>query len=172
MPRLVSVAVPIPALDALTYRVPEGLNVPATGARVLVPVGTRRLTGVVTRVGEPPAAGPETGMKDLLDILDGEPFLPPPVVALAEWVAEYYICGVGEAVAAAMPPFAWVESEWRVRVTPEGQDRLERQRSSSTSTLRDRALALLGGGAWMPLRALAFRLDRAGSGRRHRGHCG
>ena len=45
MPRLVSVAVPVPALDALTYRVPDGLDVPAVGARVLVPLGARRLTG-------------------------------------------------------------------------------------------------------------------------------
>jgi primosomal protein N' (replication factor Y) len=170
MPRLVSVAVPVPALDALTYRVPEGLHIPAIGARVLVPVGTRRLTGVVTRAGEPrPSAAPGMGIKDLLDILDGESFLPPSVVALTEWVADYYICGVGEAVAAAMPPFAWVESEWRVRVTPDGQERLERQRPSSASTLRGRALALLDGGAWMPLRAVAFRLERAGAGRRGRG---
>ncbi len=49
MPRLVSVAVPVPGLDLLTYRVPDGLDMPAVGARVLVPLGTRRLTGVVVR---------------------------------------------------------------------------------------------------------------------------
>ena len=170
MPRLVSVAVPVPALDALTYRVPDGLDVPAPGARVLVPVGTRRLTGVVTRVGvTPPSASPGMAIRDLLDILDGEPFLPPAVVALTEWVADYYICGVGEAVAAAMPPFAWVESEWRVRLTAEGQQRLDRERPSAPATLRGRALALLESGTWMPLRAVAFRLERAASGRRGRG---
>ncbi len=170
MPRFVSVAVPVPALDALTYRVPDGLHLPAPGARVLVPVGTRRLTGIVTRVGEPPAAhGREVAVKDLLDIFDGESFLPPPVVALTEWVADYYICGVGEAVAAAMPPFAWVESEWRVRVTDAGRERLERQRASAPSTLRDRSLSLLAGGVWLPLRGVAFQLGRSGAGRRGRG---
>ncbi len=49
MRRLVSVAVPVPGLDLLTYRVPDGLEVPAVGARVLVPLGTRRMTGVVVR---------------------------------------------------------------------------------------------------------------------------
>src|SRR5512140_2366785 len=169
MPRLVSVAVPVPSLDALTYRVPEGLHLPAPGARVLVPVGTRRLTGVVMRAGEPrPAGAREVAIKALLDIFDGEPFLPPSVVALAEWVADYYICGVGEAIAAAMPPFAWVESEWRVRITADGQQRLGRRLASGPSTLRDRALALLDGGAWLPLRAVAFRLEHASAGRRGR----
>src|SRR5215207_8921703 len=45
--RLVSVAVPVPAVDALTYRVPDTLPAPVAGARVLVPLGTRVLTGVV-----------------------------------------------------------------------------------------------------------------------------
>ena len=41
MTRLVSVAVPVPFLDLLTYRVPDGMPMPAVGARVRVPVGTR-----------------------------------------------------------------------------------------------------------------------------------
>jgi primosomal protein N' len=45
--RLVSVALPVPAIDALTYGVPDTLSEPVTGARVLVPLGRRTLTGVV-----------------------------------------------------------------------------------------------------------------------------
>ena len=45
--RLVRVAVPVPALDALTYRVPEDLTLPVAGARVLVPLGKRIITGLV-----------------------------------------------------------------------------------------------------------------------------
>ena len=45
--RLVSVAVPVPFLDALTYTIPEHLPVPAVGARVLVEVGSRIRTGCV-----------------------------------------------------------------------------------------------------------------------------
>jgi len=103
---LVSVAVPVPSLDLLTYRVPEGLSEPRPGARVLVPLGARRLTGVVveTNVRAPESAsGAGVAIKDLLDILDDEPMLPPAVVELAAWVAEYYACGAGEALSAAMP---------------------------------------------------------------------
>ncbi len=39
--RLIRVAVPVPALDALTYHVPDELGDPAIGARVLVPLGNR-----------------------------------------------------------------------------------------------------------------------------------
>jgi hypothetical protein len=36
-------------------------------------------------------------------------------VSLALWVAEYYACGAGEAIGAAMPPRAWIESERHAR---------------------------------------------------------
>jgi len=47
MPRLVSVAVNVPALDPLTYRVPAELPAPPRGGRVLVPLGPRVVTGCV-----------------------------------------------------------------------------------------------------------------------------
>ena len=45
--RLIQVAVPVPQLDALTYSVPPEFADPVVGARVLVPLGKRTLTGVV-----------------------------------------------------------------------------------------------------------------------------
>ena len=168
MSRLVSVAVPVPTLGSLTYRVPEGLPFPVPGARVLVPMGTRRLTGVVTRVGAQPPSR-DVPIRDLLDILDGEAFLPPAVVALAEWVGDYYLCGAGEAMAAAMPPFAWIESEWRVRLSDAGRQRVETGPARMPATLRDRVLSSLAGGGWTPLRHLAYGLEKAAGGRRGRG---
>mgnify|MGYP003483999025 CR=1 FL=1 len=85
--RLVRVAVPVPALDSLTYSLPDHFQTPVVGARVLVPLGSRVLTGCVVEsvdVAEPPAD----------------------VVRLATWVAEYYACGIGSALAPAMPPMA------------------------------------------------------------------
>ena len=55
MPRVVSVVVPVPALDRLDYEVPPELPVPEAGTRVLVPLGTRTVTGcVVDRPESPP----------------------------------------------------------------------------------------------------------------------
>jgi primosomal protein N' len=43
----VLVAVPVPGLDLLTYAVPDGLERPPIGARVVVPLGSRIVTGIV-----------------------------------------------------------------------------------------------------------------------------
>ncbi len=59
------------------------------------------------------------GFATSFDVLDGEPYLPADVLALAAWVAEYYACGPGEVVAAAVPPMAWLESRRVVAVTGE-----------------------------------------------------
>ncbi len=102
--RLVSVAVPVPALDVLTYRVPETMAMPAAGARVVVPLGKRSVTGVALGPGEP--LGPDIDLRDVQQVLDADAFLPVDVVALTRWVADYYVAGPGAALAGAMPPQA------------------------------------------------------------------
>ena len=103
--RLVRVAVPVPALDSLTYSLPDELETPAVGARVLVPLGSRVLTGCVVDRSDD-VAPPASIIKPVIEVLDRDPFLPEDVVRLATWVAEYYACGIGSALAAAMPPMA------------------------------------------------------------------
>jgi primosomal protein N' (replication factor Y) len=169
--RHIRVAVPVPALPALTYGLPEDGPRPRPGTRVLVPLGKRAITGIVLDEGvsEPQAnGGPEaataagadasgapdgripgteasapTAVKPILDVLDDEPFLPEPVVALARWVAEYYATGIGEAIGAAMPPRAWVESDQCAQITDAGHGRLLIERGSRREILQ----ALIGGKA-------------------------
>ena len=102
--RLVAVAVPVPFLDLLTYNVPDSLAMPPIGARVRVPVGTRTLTGCVVRHDALVEVG--TDVKDIAEALDREPLLPQSIVELCWWVAEYYVAGIGDALAVAMPPGA------------------------------------------------------------------
>ena len=106
--RLISVAVPVPFLDLLTYRVPDAMALPPVGARVRVPVGSRTLTGCV--VEHDAAIGEGTEAKDILTALDAEPLLPRAVVDLCRWVAEYYVAGIGDALGVAMPPGARASS--------------------------------------------------------------
>jgi primosomal protein N' (replication factor Y) (superfamily II helicase) len=110
--RFVRVAVPVPALDSLTYSLPESVAVPPSGARVLVPLGSRVLTGCVVD-GESGLGVRGSGVgekteqiKSVLEVLDRDAFLPADVMQLASWVAEYYACGIGEALATAMPPLS------------------------------------------------------------------
>ena len=102
--RFISVAVPVPFLDLLTYNVPDHLELPPVGARVRVPLGTRVLTGCV--IAHDASIDEGTQAKDVAEVLDREPFLPSAVVELAVWVADYYVAGVGDAIAVAMPPGA------------------------------------------------------------------
>jgi primosomal protein N' (replication factor Y) len=101
---------------------------PAIGARVRVPVGTRTVTGCVI---ESPAAGtPAADIKDVVEIVDADSFLPPAVVGLCQWVADYYVAGIGDAVAVAMPPGAKHKaSAFRTRrtatLTPHGRSAAE-----------------------------------------------
>ena len=101
---LIQVAVPVPLLDVLTYAVPDGIPVPAVGARVVVPLGKRFVTGIVV---ERDAQRPDTAeVKSLREVLDPSAFVPPEVVALAKWTAEYYAAGVGDAIPLLLPPMA------------------------------------------------------------------
>ena len=103
--RLVSVGVPVPFLDVLTYHVPDGVPPPARGARVVVPLGKRTVTGIVVDSSPTVDAGqtPADKIKPILEVLDDDAFLPGPVVDLALWVSDYYACGAGDALAAAVP---------------------------------------------------------------------
>jgi primosomal protein N' (replication factor Y) (superfamily II helicase) len=159
--RLIAVAVPVPGLGPLTYTVPDGLTDPPVGARVLVPLGKRVVTGVVTEIGGPaseigkdlPTSDVRASIsapKPLIDILDGDAFLPAPVVQLASWVADYYACGLGEAIAAAMPPRAWIESERHARITDAGEAWLLRERRARRDVLQR-----LSGGRVVSVAALA-----------------
>ncbi len=141
MPRLVSVAVPVPFLPPLAYRVPAGVEPPVAGARVRVPLGRRSVIGCV--VPEPSPASPppaDERVRDLLEILDLEPYLPGDVLRLALWVADYYLCGAGEAVSAALPPLS---SRAPGAAGPAGfrTDRLARITSDGLAVLRVEAPA-------------------------------
>ena len=120
-----SVAVPVATLPLLTYRLPPDWPAPARGARVLVPLGTRTVTGIV--VGE--AAGPAPDrVRDVLDVVDEQPFLPPDVVDLALWISDYYLAAPGDAIGATAPPFAWRESERHYELTAAGEAALSAAR--------------------------------------------
>ena len=103
---LISVAVPIPAIGLLTYRVPAGTPTPVVGARVVVPVGSRVVTGIVVDLN-PPQPGPGyPAIKPIRQLLDGDSFIPHDLIALARWTADYYAAGVGETITAVLPPMA------------------------------------------------------------------
>jgi primosomal protein N' (replication factor Y) len=158
--RTVSVAVPVPFLDLLTYRVPDGITIPAVGARVRVPVGSRILTGCVV---EYPSEVPAGELKDVIEVIDHEPLLPGGVVELCRWVADYYLAGVGDAIASAMPPGAKrkATSFKTMRVatlTTLGTDTVSRGETQGLTAKQREALEVLSGSSTgLPLSELRDR---------------
>ena len=100
----IRVAVPVPGLDLLTYRVPDDTCAPPVGARVVVPVGSRSVTGIVAEEATNGAGLREEDIRPIRQLLDREPFVPADVVSLARWTADYYAAGAGETITAVLPP--------------------------------------------------------------------
>ncbi len=118
--RLVRVAVPVPGLGLLTYRLPDGVQAPR-GTRVIVQVGPRKVTGLVTHDNATADDGPSR-LRDVLEVLDDVTFLPEEVVDLALWVGDYYMAGPGEVVSAALPPKGWLRSDMTVALAEDAAD--------------------------------------------------
>jgi primosomal protein N' (replication factor Y) (superfamily II helicase) len=102
---IIHVAVPVPGLSLLTYRVPANLPRPVVGSRVVVPLGNRIVTGIVMDDVSATSMADEA-VKPVREVLDAAAFVPPEVVALAQWVAEYYATGPGDTITAVLPPMA------------------------------------------------------------------
>jgi primosomal protein N' len=101
----VIVAVPVPNLDLLTYAVPPEVPPPVVGARVVVPLGKRIVTGIV--MDDVSASTVEdSAVKPVREVLDTDAFVPLDVVELARWTAEYYAAGPGDTITAVLPPMA------------------------------------------------------------------
>jgi primosomal protein N' (replication factor Y) len=75
------------------------------GARVVVPLGSRVVTGIVMDAAVASEIA-EGEIKPVKEILDAHAFVPPPVVGLARWTAEYYGAGPGDTITAVLPPKA------------------------------------------------------------------
>ena len=163
MARLVSVAVPVPQLDLLTYHVPDDIEMPAIGARVLVPVSSRLVTGCVVAVLPQDAVGQTEGaaIKDLADLLDDEAYLPEECLRLVLWTAEYYACSPGEAVAAALPPLSTVESRRIVEITAEGHQLVAQEGVDGLDAVSREALRQVAAAHRIPFTALGTRVTKA-----------
>jgi len=113
----VNVVLPLPVEQTYTYRVPAELHPAAElGCRVLVPFGSRRLTGVIVKPGPAPSSL-DFEVKDVLDVLDDVPACTEEMRRLTRWIADYYVCSWGEAMKAALPSGTDVQTERRLTRT-------------------------------------------------------
>ncbi len=92
-----------PVDHVYSYAVPMGLkNQLAVGKRVVAPFGrgNRATTGFCVGLAREP---PAREVKDILRVLDDEPLLTPNLIRLTRWMADYYLCGWGQALNSVLP---------------------------------------------------------------------
>lgn len=111
MNRFADVILPLPLYRYFTYRVPESMQgVLRQGHRVVVSFGRSKFyTAIVVALHD--SEPQEYEVKEITTLLDDDPIVLRPQLKFWEWIAEYYLCSVGDVYKAALPSGLKLESE-------------------------------------------------------------
>ena len=105
---LYDIILPLAIADVYTYNIPDTLlpiancQSPITGRRVLVPLGKKSVIGIIYRRHEGELA-PNIKVRDIIQVIDEQPIVTSKQLQLWNWLAQYYMCTLGEVMAAALP---------------------------------------------------------------------
>ncbi|WP_342647826.1 primosomal protein N' [Mucilaginibacter sp. CSA2-8R] len=113
------VILPLAISKNYTYRVPFELNnVVAVGKRVVVQFGKSKLyTAIIRSIS---TEAPERyEAKYLMEVLDDKPVVTVQQLEFWKWLADYYLCNVGEVMSAALPSALKLASETRIMLNPD-----------------------------------------------------
>lgn len=114
----VAVAAPLP--QPLTYKVPDGEEAILTpGLRLLVPLGSRFVTGYLLGPAAPPEG--DYPVRPYVRILDPHPLFPKTMVEFFRWVANYYHHPIGDVIKTALPAGLIAQSRRRVELLSSGE---------------------------------------------------
>ncbi len=105
----------------LTYAIPPALEGRVEcGHRVIVPLRSRRLTGIVTEVGDGLEAG-AGALKPILELPESRPLYDRAHLGLIEFMASYYMVPLGDAMQSVVPAAARIESRkvFRIAAPPD-----------------------------------------------------
>jgi len=104
---------PLPFRKAFTYLVPKELEKQAkVGVRAVAPFGKRTLTGFI--INKSKATTVKDDIKPITDIIDEEPIVDKNSLKFYEWLSDYYLCSIGEALKLAIPYGSEVESKRKI----------------------------------------------------------
>jgi len=110
------IAFPIPVDRIFTYILPEELQEKARlGMRVIAPFGKgdNENEGVIVGLAEDSEL---ENLKEIIDILDNEPFFSQEMLDLTKWIGEYYMSFWGEALKCATPAGVNIISERMIKI--------------------------------------------------------
>ncbi|GGD28182.1 replication restart helicase PriA [Hyunsoonleella pacifica] len=111
MSHFIDVILPIPLQKLFTYRITSAeATYLSVGMRVSVPFGKSKIyTGIVSRIHTETPLVYEA--KDIHQILDETPVVNNIQLEFWEWIANYYMCTLGDVMRAALPSAFILESE-------------------------------------------------------------
>ncbi len=113
------VILPLPLQGTFTYKVPATMqSVVQPGMRVLVNFGRSKLyAGIIKYLHNTPPT--YTGIKEIVNMPDERPMVTAQQLQFWQWVALYYMCTIGEVMAAAMPSVFRLSSETKIIFHPD-----------------------------------------------------
>lgn len=118
----VFVNIPVKSIhQAYSYHIPDELSGIDVGWRVYVPFGARRVEGFVIGVSERES---EAGrpLKDIIGAIDDEAWFMPETLAVAKWMADFYMCSLAETMRLFMPGKSGIHIEVRYAAVPVRDD--------------------------------------------------
>jgi primosomal protein N' (replication factor Y) len=110
----VEVILPLAISKNYTYRVPFEMNdAVAIGKRVVVQFGKSKLyTAIVREITQ--LAPEKYEAKYIIEVLDDRPVVVPHQLHFWQWIADYYMCTIGEVMNASLPAALKLASETRI----------------------------------------------------------
>ncbi len=141
--RYCDVALPVPLRSTFTYAVPPALDGESlVGRRVVVPFGRRAMIGVGLSESDSPPDIPR--VKEIAEVMDSLPALPPKLIELGHWISRYYLAPVGETFRAMLPPEIELRHNREYSLTDSGRDYLRDLSAAGELTDQEQSeLALL-----------------------------
>lgn len=119
MKRFADVILPLPLPGCFTYALPASLaDRVRVGCRVVVPFGRKKYyTAIVRNIHTVEPVAYE--VKEVCELLDEEPLLLSGQLSFWNWLADYYLCTLGDVYKAALPSGLKLESETMVVLNPD-----------------------------------------------------
>jgi primosomal protein N' (replication factor Y) (superfamily II helicase) len=137
----VEIIFPLPFRQTFTYKVPEDLELSAKmGVRAVAPFGKRTLTGFIVSTSSKTSV--KEKIKSIYDVLDDKPIIDKLSLKFYNWLSDYYLSSLGEALRLAVPLGTEVESKRKIQIDGEFCEKLL-SKEKNKSSIRTKILSEL-----------------------------
>ena len=132
---------PLPFRKPFTYVIPNDFKQFAKpGVRAVAPFGKRVLTGFIINIVEKTEITEK--LKPISDILDDKPIFTSSDIKFYQWISDYYLCSLGEALKLGIPYGTEIESKRKIIIDQNICIRLLKEEKNK-NTLKGKILQIL-----------------------------